>query len=175
MIAPNVVLTAAHCDPSGSSYVGRDVYVGAMSRGDSAATKVKVIGQYNHPNYNGDTEQYDFAILRLASSVITTGPVVEISKDEEDIFYMNRLTTLGLGDMVEGSEKGSDKLRDVQVNSYGDAQCVEAYKNYPIKIDPNSMFCAGVVGGGKDSCQGDSGGPIVKIEGNVHKLVGVVS
>ena len=33
----------------------------------------------------------------------------------------------------------------------------------------------GVDGGGKDSCSGDSGGPIVKIVGQTHIQVGVVS
>lgn len=149
MIAPNVVLTAAHCDPSGSSYVGRDVYVGAMSRGDSAATKVKVIGQYNHPNYNGDTEQYDFAILRLASSVITTGPVVEISKDEEDIFYIIPTATLN-----------ASRRTRIILSRLIQIVCSVLEWSVGVKILAREI---------------DSGGPIVKIEGNVHKLVGVVS
>ena len=40
----------------------------------------------------------------------------------------------------------------------------------------DSMVCAGLLAGGKDSCQGDSGGPlVVKDDSNTVIIYGVVS
>ena len=47
-------------------------------------------------------------------------------------------------------------------------------KNYADKQNvTDSMVCAGVRGGGKDSCQGDSGGPL--LETATKKQYGIVS
>lgn len=62
-----------------------------------------------------------------------------------------------------------ERLLAVNVPIYDHDECHKAYKNYA-KIT-ETMICAGLKEGGKDSCQGDSGGPLV-CNG---KLVGIVS
>ncbi|CAF4356403.1 unnamed protein product, partial [Adineta steineri] len=43
--------------------------------------------------------------------------------------------------------------------------------------DTRFQFCAGVVGGGKDTCQGDSGGPLMRFEPTQKRwvLAGITS
>src|SRR5205823_418942 len=53
----------------------------------------------------------------------------------------------------------------------GRAACDSAYGG---GID-DSMVCAGISQGGKDSCQGDSGGPMVQDVAGEPVLVGLVS
>lgn len=173
LVAPDVVLTAAHC----GSYEGDTVIVGAFRAGSTQnnAVEVSVIDEAMHPGYNDDTVENDFMLLKLSQEVNIPGSNVVLSlnsqystpSDGED------LTVLGLGDTQEGG--GSPNfLRDVEVQAVDTNTC-NRQSAYDGEVTDSVMFCAGVDGGGKDSCQGDSGGPIVKRVGNQHIQVGVVS
>jgi len=80
------------------------------------------------------------------------------------------LDVLGMGTTSSGGNL-SNRLRDVKVESFSNNQCKKYYGN----SITDKMICAGYVEGGRDSCQGDSGGPIVKVNGNTHIQVGIVS
>lgn len=79
------------------------------------------------------------------------------------------LTVIGLGVTSEGGTSLSPTLQQVTVKAFSQQDCSSSYKGM---IDANTMMCAGVPQGGKDSCQGDSGGPI--FDSN-RLLVGSVS
>ena len=65
MIGPNHVLTAAHC--MGNNF---EVIVGEHDiNSQEDGTRHAVCGTTNHPDYNKDTTNYDFAIVRLAQPV----------------------------------------------------------------------------------------------------------
>ena len=70
-------------------------------------------------------------------------------------------------------------LQDVEVEILTNEACNTQY-GYPDGSITDSMMCAGVAEGGKDSCQGDSGGPLVVTEVTEEdeikaELVGIVS
>lgn len=181
LIGPSVVLSAAHCAPGGSELEGDTVRVGAFqfqeNNSDGSVT-VSVATQANHPNYNDNTVQNDFMLLRLAQPVqIPNMPMLELSNNLNDIADDTPLTVLGLGiTSASGGGSNPNQLMDVEVQANSNAECVNAYGNDPFDgVDINTMFCAGVQGGGKDSCSGDSGGPIIRVVGNTHRQVGVVS
>ena len=68
-----------------------------------------------------------------------------------------------------------DNLRSVHVNIYSDSYCL-AHSKYPdSQLNLEVEFCAGEMGGGKDSCQGDSGGPLICIEKGEPVQYGIVS
>jgi hypothetical protein len=173
LIAPDVVLTAAHC----GQFVGDTVYVGAFRKGSTLnnAVSVSVVDEAKHPNYNDDTMENDFLILKLAEPVNIPGSDVVLSLNDQ---FSNPadgddLTVLGLGKISEGGST-ANVLRDVEVQAIDTNICNQP-ASYGGDVTNTDMFCAGVMNGGKDSCQGDSGGPIVKRVGNQHIQVGVVS
>ena len=65
-------------------------------------------------------------------------------------------TITGWGYLKERGEQ-PEKLQVVQVPIMSNETCVGYYRNELHE----SMLCAGLPGGGKDSCEGDSGGPMV--------------
>ena len=76
--------------------------------------------------------------------------------------------TIGFGYLSQDGPP-SDDLMEVDLNVVDFETCNNA-SHYEIIDD--SMICAGVDGGGKDSCYGDSGGPLLSRDG---KIVGIVS
>jgi len=172
LIAPGVVLSAAHC----GSFVGDEVYVGAyeLDKTTGGAQKVKVVAEALHPEYNKDTFRNDFVLFRLKDPVsLDTDIKFSINTLGEQPAPGQDLTALGLG-ATQPNGYLEQYLQDVNVKAISVDDCNKPNR-YSGDIEGDVMFCAGVNGGGKDSCQGDSGGPLVIRNGNEHIQVGVVS
>ena len=140
LIAPNVVLSAAHCDPSASYLIDSYALVGAYHTWDDSryGQFVQISDQKVHPNYDDWTVDNDFMLLKLSESVTT--PVVEINKDPDNPNTSSggtTLTVIGVGATSEGGW-GSDILQKVDVDSVSDSQC----QSLGLGITEN-MFCAG--------------------------------
>ena len=174
MIAPGVVLSAAHC---AGNYVGSSVIVGGYQSGQVTgnAEQVNVLEEAIHPNYSSSTLANDIMLLRLEETVSMSYTNIKLSVNEDSFLPPNGqdLTVLGLGALSEGGPQ-SGVLMDVTVPVVSTAECNDA-SSYNGGVIDDVMFCAGVEEGGKDSCQGDSGGPIVIRNGDQHIQVGVVS
>ena len=72
LIAPRVVLTAAHCDKSNNKFKGEKALVGAFENDedDYGAVKVKVEDQISHPDYGeGHDNAYDLLLILLEDEV----------------------------------------------------------------------------------------------------------
>lgn len=174
LIAPNWVLTAAHCVRGGSV---KKILVGLHNQKD--ASKAEVITPKRiiaHPQYNSSTMSHDFALIELQQN----SSYQPVALNDADIAIPNSgegeitSTTTGWGYTKEGSWQISNTLQKVDVPLVSTEACnaAEAYNG-----DINeTMICAGIKGGGKDACQGDSGGPLfVRDQGGNNVLVGVVS
>lgn len=169
LIAANKVLTAAHCvDGKSASFF--KVNGGSANRtGGPNSSTVKSV--WMNPSYDGSTYENDFAVLTLNTSF--SGPVATLETDPSVYAAGTNATVLGWGDTSSGSGNYQSKLRKVTVPIVSDSACASSYPQGSSKgtYFEDSMVCAGLPQGGKDSCQADSGGPLV-IGG---KLVGVVS
>ena len=132
---------------------------------DIAVSKV-----WLHEDYDSWTITNDICILDLeeaadfSSSVI--GPI-SIPYDGEEYSAGTICTVSGWGTTSSGGSLASTLMK-VDVPVVSDDDCRDAYGQSDIA---DSMICAGLDEGGKDSCQGDSGGPFMC--GN--QLSGVVS
>ena len=81
LVAPDMVITAAHClDGSG----GYNVAVGRADLKSNDGEEIRVQREIRHPNYSLSTDENDIALLLLSRPVrvVTQGDMVRINADE---------------------------------------------------------------------------------------------
>ena len=123
--------------------------------GETASLRMNVVQIKNHPNYDDLTTDYDFAMLKLKSSVNFCNyehirPVCLPSNTNLN-YAMETATTTGWGTTSSGGSLSS-KLREVNVKVLTNSQCKNDY-GYSSSMITSEMLCANVEGGGQDSCQ----------------------
>jgi secreted trypsin-like serine protease len=170
VIAPRVVLTAAHC-VQGVRPREMDVVIGRTRLSqDDVGERIPVVKIVDHPAYDAVTVRNDAALLQLERP--TTAPPLAIARAADDGLTAPgaRVITAGWGATSEGGE-ASDELLFVRLTSRSRGYCDRHYDAYH---DP-SQLCLGSSRAGEDSCQGDSGGPVTAGEDTALRLVGLVS
>jgi len=172
LISNREILTAAHCTGNGIRWVVLGEHNLNVADGEQ---RVQVCSTINHPNYNSNTQQNDFAILRLCNPVTFTKTISPACLPSSSKNYDNvQAVVSGWGTQSEGGSQPSS-LMEVNVNTMTNAQCSTSPMQYQASWITNDMICAGGEGG-KDSCQGDSGGPLsAKESSGAYSLIGVVS
>ena len=179
LIDTNWVLSAAHCfyDNNGNQTTFAndfDIYLGVNNLNEG--TRRSVAELIIHPGYNPFNQRDDIALIRLAETASLSCEVNTIrhaAPADSSKFAAGQIATItGWGDLFSGANQGTDDLREVSVPIVSQAVCRDSYGNSSIT---DSMLCAGLAAGGKDSCQGDSGGPLVVADGDQFIQAGVVS
>src|SRR5277367_6116914 len=204
LIAPNWVLSAAHCfqaetsknpdDWTVASNVGKLSYVGLPAGATTRRVKRVVVNE----RYDTNTHENDVALLELAQPLQGTTIAPQMVPDRA--LEANRPATVtGWGltrwlvpqkdqqgrvtGFVDGStnqpidlaKAQSPDLHKVAIPLVDVTQCAAAYGPQGTTIDRRNL-CAGMPEGGKDSCQGDSGGPLMtQTASGEWRQIGVVS
>lgn len=188
LIAPDVLLTAAHCMRSGYA----KVEIGRFDLTDLSEVKngdaVQRWPQFDviHPNYTTTSDalsgnSYDFLLIKLSQPTYDFSPVRLNRDDALPASDGDPLRTAGWGvydweydkDQRTWNPVSSTKLLDVDVGYVPNNVCRNSarygfsYEN----VITNDMMCAQA--DGRDACQGDSGGPLLLGSSNVQ--AGVVS
>lgn len=184
LIAPNAVLSAAHC-AQGSGYYA---VVGRRDLTTGDGERIAVRRQVVHPSYDPSATDNDFMIL-LLDSAVRDAEVVAVSPD----FVPGgvAVNVIGWGDThaADSISLLAEELMETEVFTLSNYDCERSTgtvggqqlfgwffggyeESYMGKISSN-MICARDAG--EDSCQGDSGGPLVVKTGDGHRQVGVVS
>ena len=181
LIAPDIVLTAAHC----GDQTGKQVGINVVNKQDVDETKVAI--RYcddwiDHDEWNMATFNADFALCKLNEPVdmskLSPYDITLEWNDDDDFDLDNQeLIILGHGKVNGQDIHGSNSLMEARIKAYSLDDC-RGTDMYGGQIK-DSMICAGVDNGSRDGCQGDSGGPLVKrvTKGNkiTDYLVGVAS
>ncbi len=184
LIGRNWILTAAHCVTSYGYVVPASDIGAAIGRHHLYSTEGYLIGASEvlvHPLFDDWTGAYDVALLRLASPAplggnIALAPLATVADAPAYAAGAPAFAT-GWGTLQYNTGLYPSGLNQVEVQMYSDETCRADYTTiYGFDVLEDSMICAGVPAGGKDTCNGDSGGPLVVRKGETGWIqVGITS
>ena len=172
LIAPNLVLTAAHCVVHGCAQRGGQIFVGSDAN-SGIGTTYPIDDVYVHRSFNETLLQNDLALLHLGVAVPANRAVpaafahtseIEIPESEDSKFY-DRFWGVGFGI----NDHGRDDPNGLGIK-------LEA-PSHRAQIEAQTLIFVGP--GRIDSCGGDSGGPVFykshSDDNPVYFLAGVTS
>ncbi|KAF0708698.1 Aste57867_6252 [Aphanomyces stellatus] len=163
LIAPTIVLTAAHC-------LGHNLTVASVGshfiQGVTDGEHIPIVREIQHPQYDNTSHAYDVAVLVLDRPSIF--PPAQLSF--ATVVPNMTLTVRGWGRIARSQDAAfSYELLEVNVQAVANAECASHLRGVSIE---RTMLCAGG-DPGRDACQGDSGGPLTLA--GTDTVVGVVS
>ena len=200
LIAPNVVLTAAHCVAKGQFagaglskiFKDRRVRLGTRKLGKEGQS-FRIAGVAVHADYHPDRKDHDLALLLLepdrGSGIVHANPIAIADRS-----LPGGTTANGFGWGFTGAVSPTGNImmsidRRIQNNpevlQYGEMVSVslnQCRRKLANRVAPG-MVCMyskealsrGASGDGVFTCRGDSGGPLVRKVNGRDVLVGVVS
>ncbi|KAJ1894726.1 hypothetical protein LPJ66_005016 [Kickxella alabastrina] len=160
LIAPNVVLTAAHCvyDSPTNMTAPEDVtvrFTHTVPKFPSTTRSYDVIKVVPHPNFSLDDGPDDIALLIL-NSTIPDSVTTKVKLYTGDYYLDTPLEAAGFGITEELNRTKADVLMKVDLKTSN----TEACRKYISEYNPAKMICTeGPIG--KSPCYGDSGGPLL--------------
>lgn len=164
LVAPDVILTAAHCVDTGEDpdtvQPGQLRFVLGTRKLSSGGERIGATQVLEHPAYDDDeTGGHDVALVKLARAS-TLGRPIRLAEDADRPQWEpgDPATVIGWGAEIFLVGPGSDDLKEVEIPIVSDDDC---QSTSIFRLDPATMVCAGNDEGGEDSCQGDSGGPLM--------------
>ncbi|KAJ3087314.1 hypothetical protein HK102_011370 [Quaeritorhiza haematococci] len=182
LIAPNVVMTAGHCTSTWASPTSYKAvahrYDLRKSSKDEAGIDFDVVKFYIHPNYttSNGAPINDIALwsVKLKNNFSLQPPVVAGLAVESTVpANASNVLVIGWGTTREGGSV-SPVLMEAAVPVIDNPTCAKLYSGYTgVIID--SVVCAGLFEGGKDTCQGDSGGPLFQVVDGKVVVGGITS
>lgn len=173
VVAPDLILSAAHCQRSESQYT--QVIVGKHSEDDVTFQAFRVTSELLHPQFDLQGTRFDVMLLKLDGRVERVAPV-RINSDPAVPVNGEMLTVIGLGFTEEWQLP--TVLHETTVTYTRNLDCADMTdaQGQSLKQDLSlDMLCAGDPG--RDSCYGDSGSPLIRpgADSSSDVAVGIVS
>jgi len=176
LIAPDWVLTAAHC-LAGERDTGIYVVAGEHNIRQTSGNEQTIRSQklYNHPEYDDWTMVNDIALIKLSSPMQLNGCVGTVCLPTSDVSPGSDCWISGWGTLSSGG-RSPTILQEAKVTVLSNEDCKKT--GYDSSEIDSSMLCAQGTnkdGATTDACQGDSGGPLVCSSGGTWSVYGATS
>ncbi|XP_029532643.1 plasminogen [Oncorhynchus nerka] len=169
LIAPQWVLTAAHCLERSKRPSAYKVFMGTHTERGNEATKQ----ERNLEKLILGPDRTDIALLKLETPALINDKVLPVCLPEKDYVVPPGTECYVTGWGETQGTGGDGLLKETGFPVIENKVCNRpAYLNNRVK---DHEMCAGNIEGGTDSCQGDSGGPLVCHAQNSFVLQGVTS
>jgi hypothetical protein len=178
VIAPNKVLTAAHCTADGPGTTR--VIAGHDQLLDSAGNVIPNVGYvaevastWTHQGWNiaaqydgtASTILDDVSVLTLKTNLPSAYTPVTLAAQNEVLYKVGQAADIvGYGITDSLTDEGDTRLRKASVPIRSDADCATDANSAGIGYDANRTLCAGngtPSAPSADTCGGDSGGPLL--------------
>merc|ERR1712037_450321 len=172
------VLTAAHCCagqvPATMHIVAGGIKLNNFENEEETRNLEHIIGP---PDYSSATISNDACLLKLKEPFEWTEFIqpIALPAPMQETAAGSMATVTGWGTLSEGTLGLPNVLHKVDVPVVSDEDCKASYGAAGVDSVADSMICAGLPEGGKDSCQGDSGGPFFSNESPETRVGNVIN
>jgi secreted trypsin-like serine protease len=185
LIAPDLILTAAHCVHGYPDFQLRAGYGknrlselpvdanGLLLTDGVHASAVKEM--WMHPSYDPTTFDSDVALIRLKLPFANAKTISYVKAVGNEPAAGTRLLVAGWGATNKRGTKYPDELRKGNVPLFSDEACDKTLRAIdPLLAPTERMICAG--GRKVDTCYGDSGGPLMaRTSQGGYRIIGLTS
>merc|ERR1712001_613566 len=187
LIAPGVILTAAHCvDEFRQNPTELKIRCGewdTQNQTEPYPHQGRYVQALNiHPEFDGRNLQNDFAVLFTTEDFVLASHIDTVCLPEADeLFYGSTCFATGWGkDKFGSAGQYQVVLKEIDLPVVSNSECQDRLRSTRLGQEyklHDSFLCAGGING-KDTCKGDGGSPLVcpsKYDPNTYVQAGIVA